>query len=664
MVTSEATLMSIFGSRRSLQSEAALRESEQQYRNMFESAGVSIWKQDFSQVKVALEQLKAQGVRDLRQYCTAHREFVRQAASMMKIVDVNDATIKLFAAESKEDLLGSLHAVFTPETENVFVEELVAIAEGRSSFALETSLRTLKGEKLAVLFTMTFLPQPESVDSVIATIVDITERKRAESLTAQFFESSPDGVCIVERDYRYRRVNPVYARRWGVSVGMHVWEVLGMDRFERTLKPNLDRCLAGEEVIFDWSSASSPRRYFAVSYSPLRMGSEEAEAVLVIQRDITDRKETELALRDSEQRFRDYAEIASDWLWETDAEHRFTLFSRLSSSSGYAREFVGMRRWDLAVDREQEPQKWRAHIATMEAHEPFRSFRYRGVRPDGSPIYVSVSGKPVFDIDGKFLGYRGIASDLTAEVRRAQAEQALREAQAELAHVARVTTLGELTASIAHEVNQPLGAIVTNAGASLRLLESRVPDVAEAREGLKAIINDANRAADVIGRIRALTKKAPFQRQQVDLNELIREVAALTRAEMDRNRVELRFQLDADLPPIEADRIELQQLLLNLIVNAIEAMSEARTRELLIVSTKGDANDVRVSVCDSGRGLDPAATNRIFEAFYTTKAGGMGMGLAICRSIIERLGGRLWARANMPCGSIFEFAIPIEQASA
>jgi PAS domain S-box-containing protein len=641
-----------------------LRESEQRYRNMFESAGVSIWKQNFSEVKAALEQLKAQGVRDFRQYCTAHPEFVRQAASMVKIVDVNDAMVKLFAASSKEDLLGSLHAVFTPETEKVFVEELVAIAEGRSSFAFETSLRTLKGEKLAVVFTMTFLPQPISLDSVLVTVVDITERKRAESLTAQFFESSPDGVCIVERDYRYRRVNPVYARRWGVIVGMHVCEVLGVDRFERTLKPNLDRCLAGEEVIFDWSSASSPRRYFAVSYSPLRMGSEEVEAVLVIQRDITDRKETELALRDSEQRFRDYAEIASDWLWETDAEHRFTLFSRLSSSSVYAREFVGMRRWDLAVDREQEPQKWRAHIATMEAHEPFRGFRYRGVRPDGSPIYVSVSGKPVFDIDGKFLGYRGIATDLTAEVRGAQAEQALREAQAELAHVARVTTLGELTASIAHEVNQPLGAIVTNAGASLRLLEARVPDVAEAREGLKAIINDANRAADVIGRIRALTKKAPFQKQQVDLNELIREVAALTRAEMDRNRVELRLQLDADLPPIEADRIELQQLLLNLIVNAIEAMSEARTRELLIVSKKGDAKDVRVSVCDSGRGLDPAATDRIFQAFYTTKAGGMGMGLAICRSIIERLGGRLSARANMPCGTIFEFGIPIEQASA
>jgi PAS domain S-box-containing protein len=485
----------------------------------------------------------------------------------------------------------------------------------------------------------------------------ITERKRAESLTAQFFESSPDGVCIVERDYRYRRANPVYARRWGVSaeiVGMHVCDVLGVDRFERTLKPNLDRCFAGEEVTFDWSSATSPRRYFAVSYSPLRMGSEEVEAVLVIQRDVTDRKETELALRDSEQRFRDYAETASDWLWESDAEHRFTLFSR-SLSWGYAREFVGTRRWDVAGDLDEEPEKWRAHIVTMEAHEPFRGFRYRAVRPDGSSIYVSVSGKPVFDVDGKFVGYRGVASDVSAE-------QALLEAQTELAHVARVTTLGELTASIAHEVNQPLAAVVTNAGASLRLLD--VPDLAEAREALSCIISDANRAADVIARIRALTKKTPFQKQQVDLNAVVREVAGLTRNEMDRNGVELRMQLAEDLPPVQADRIELQQLVLNLIVNAIDAMSDGARRDLSIFSATDGATHVQVSVCDSGRGLDPAAADRIFQPFYTTKPGGMGMGLAICRSILERLGGQLSARANAPYGTIFEVRIPIEQTEA
>jgi PAS domain-containing protein len=249
--------------------EAALRESERRYRNIFESAGVSIWEEDFSEVKAAIESLKAQGVGDFREYVAAHPEFVRQAVAMVKIVDANDATVKLFGAKSKEDLLRSLHAIFTPETEKVFAEELVAIAEERTSFASEASLRTLKGEKLAVVFTMTIPPEPTRLDRVLVTVMDITERKQAENLTARFFESAPDGVCIVERDYRYRRANPVYARRWGMPaeriVGMHVAELLGVDRFERTLKPNLDRCFAGEEVIFDWFSESSPRRYSALT---------------------------------------------------------------------------------------------------------------------------------------------------------------------------------------------------------------------------------------------------------------------------------------------------------------------------------------------------------------------------------------------------------------
>jgi C4-dicarboxylate-specific signal transduction histidine kinase len=264
----------------------------------------------------------------------------------------------------------------------------------------------------------------------------------------------------------------------------------------------------------------------------------------------------------------------------------------------------------------------------------------------------------VFDPDGKFLGYRGVTSDVTAEIRSEQAEQALRQAQTELAHIARVTTLGELAASIAHEINQPLGAVVTNASASLRLLDGQVPNLEEARQALSCIINDANRAADVIARIWALTTKKPFQKEQVDINDVVLEVTGLTRTEMDRNRVELSTQLAGDLPPVQADRIELQQLLLNLIINAIEAMSDGAKRDLLIASTK-DANYVRVSVCDSGRGLDPAATDRIFQAFYTTKPGGMGMGLAICRSIAGRMGGQLSARDNAPRGTIFEFSIPL-----
>jgi C4-dicarboxylate-specific signal transduction histidine kinase len=320
---------------------------------------------------------------------------------------------------------------------------------------------------------------------------------------------------------------------------------------------------------------------------------------------------------------------------------------------------MGKRRWDLAADREEEPEKWSTHIATLEAHQPFRGLRYRTARKDGLSTYLSVSGRPVFDPEGKFLGYRGVASDVTAEIRSKQAEQALRQAQTELAHVARVTTLGELAASIAHEINQPLSAVVTNASVSLRLLDSPVPNLEEARQALSCIKSDANRAAHVIARIRDLTRKTPFQKEQLDINDVVQEVTALTRSEMDRNRVELSTQLAGDLPPVQADRIELQQLLLNLIVNAIEAMRDGAKRNLLITSNKDGANYVRVSVCDSGRGLDPAATDRIFQAFYTTKPGGMGMGLAICRSIVGRIGGQLSARANAPCGTIFEFSIPL-----
>jgi PAS domain S-box-containing protein len=516
-----------------------------------------------------------------------------------------------------------------------------------------------------------------SVQAVVMRQRDVTERKQAEAALRESEERFRTLVQFSfdvywESDAQHRFTRQEFAEDLAdapvpgsdIGIGKTRWELPHLEPGEeawRKHRETLDAHLPFRDFELARPRPNGGKRYWSVSGLPVFDASGRFVGYRGLGRHITERKQAELALRESEQRFRDYAEIASDWLWESDSEHRFTRFSRSSAAWGYARELVGTQRWELAADREEEPEKWRAHIATMDAHQPFRGFRYRAARPDGSSIYVSVSGKPVFDADGSFLGYRGVATDVSAEVRGEQAERALLEAQTELAHMARVTTLGELTASIAHEVNQPLAAVVTNAGAGLRLLD--VPDLAEAREALSCIISDANRAADVIARIRALTRKTPFQKQQVDLNDVVREVAGLTRTEMDRNRVELRTELAEDLPPVQADRIELQQLVLNLIVNAVEAMSDGARRDLLIASKKDDANHVRVSVCDSGRGLDPAAADRIFQPFYTTKPGGMGMGLAICRSILERLGGQLSVRANAPCGTIFEFRIPIEQAS-
>src|SRR6266508_904885 len=516
-----------------------------------------------------------------------------------------------------------------------------------------------------------------SVQAVVMRQRDVTERKQAEAAlreSEQRFRTLVQFSFDVywESDVQHRFTRQEFAEGLAdapvpgsdIGIGKTRWELPHLEPGEeawRKHRETLDAHLPFRDFELARPRPNGGKRYWSVWGLPVFDETGRFVGYRGLGRQITDRKQAEAALRESEQRFRDYAEIASDWFWESDSEHRFTSFTRSAATWGFIGDRIGKRRWELAADRDEEPEKWRAHIATMDAHQPFRGFRYRAAAPDGSSIYVSVSGKPVFDADGSFLGYRGVATDVSAEVRGEQAERALQEAQTELAHVARVTTLGELTASIAHEVNQPLAAVVTNAGAGIRLLD--VPDLAEAREALSCIISDANRAADVIARIRALTRKTPFQKQQVDLNDVVREVAGLTRTEMDRNRVELRTELADDLPSVQADRIELQQLVLNLIVNAIEAMSDGARRDLLIASKKDDANNVRVSVCDSGRGLDPAAADRIFQPFYTTKPGGMGMGLAICRSILERLGGRLSTRANAPCGTIFEFRIPIERAS-
>ena len=242
---------------------------------------------------------------------------------------------------------------------------------------------------------------------------------------------------------------------------------------------------------------------------------------------------------------------------------------------------------------------------------------------------------------------------------RKQAEEALRDAQAELAHVTRVMTMGELTASIAHEINQPLAAVVTNANAGLRWLAGPIPNLSEAREALARISRDGKRASDVIGRIRALVKKSSTEKAGLDLNEAIQEVVVLVQSEIQKSEVTLQMELAIDLPQILGNRVQLQQVILNLVMNSIEAMSAVtdRSRDLLIRSCKYESDEVLVAVQDSGIGVDRQNLEEIFNAFYTTKSQGMGMGLAISRSIVESHGGRLWAVPNIGAGATFQFTL-------
>ncbi len=261
--------------------------------------------------------------------------------------------------------------------------------------------------------------------------------------------------------------------------------------------------------------------------------------------------------------------------------------------------------------------------------------------------------------------FNDITERKRAEAEARNSERRYREVQAELTHASRVATMGQLTASIAHETKQPIAAAVADAQAGLNWLDAQPPDLKEVRLALGCIVSDGKRAADVIDRIRGLIKKAPPQKEDLEINEAVLEVIALTRAEILTNGVSVQTQLAAGLPVIRADRVQLQQVILNLIINAVEAMRDVGEEDReLVISTRNEPDGVCVEVRDSGPGLAPAALERLFEAFYTTKSGGLGLGLSICRSIIETHNGRLWASPNLPRGAIFSFIAPAHSAAA
>ena len=567
-------------------------------------------------------------------------DFPRQTEALLLSVAANQASIGI-----KEARILSDQKRVASELDRRVVQRTAELAAANEEFKKELAERRLVEVRLG---------QEER------------ELKRSEVRKAAIVDAALDCIVTIDHEGCITEFNPAAEHTFGYRrddvLGKHLAEVIippalrekhrqGFARYQATGEARL----LGRRI--EMTAVRADGTEFPVELAISRIPLEGPPSFTGYLRDITERKRAEQALRRSE------AFLAE----AQNLSHTGSFSWRVATNEiTWSEQLYRIYEVEIGVPVTLELIRSRVHPEDLTLYERMVEearaggndfeWHYRLLMPDHSIKYMHALAQATRDQDGQ-LEYIAAVQDVTA---RRLAEEARDKARSELTHVARVTSLGTLTASIAHELNQPLSGIVTNAGTCMRMLAADPPNVDGARETARRTIRDGNRASEMITRLRALFSKKAATLQSLDLNDAVREVIALSPGELQKNRVILRPELAHDLPLVTGDRVQLQQVILNLLRNASDAMSTIndRPRDLLIRTEPDDDDRVRLSVGDVGIGFEPQAADKLFDAFYTTKNDGMGMGLSVSRSIIERHQGRLWARPNNGPGVTFSFSIP------
>jgi PAS domain S-box-containing protein len=564
---------------------------------------------------------------------------------------------------------GLIEAIHSEDKADFHEKWRLALLQGIS---LEAELRMRRHDGCYRWFVMRAEPRRDAGGQITRWCginTEIEDLKRAQEEVqkqtfrfSDFFGQAPQAAAVLSTDGRVASVNAEFTRMFGYEaetvLGRSIDELIVPEALVENAREYTNELRHGSrvevETIRRRKDGSDVR--VAILAVPVITASGEQIADYAIYRDITEQKRAEEQLRESEARFQEMADTAPVLIWMTGTDGLCNYFNKpwLEFTGRTMEQEVGTG-WIEGVHPEDVQGCFDGFLPAFHARRPFR-MEYRLKRVDGEYRWMIESGIPRYTGAGEFAGYIGSNIDITDLKGAAEERERLRQLEADLAHINRVSMMGELTASLAHEVKQPIASSVINAKTCVRWLRRGEPDIPEACEAATRMVNDATRAADILDRVRSLYRRDSPQRELVDVNEIIREMIVLLRDQAIRNSIVIQTSCEGGSATIPADRVQLQQVLMNLMLNGIEAMKDAGG-ELTVTSQRTADSQLLISVSDSGIGIAPDQADRIFEAFYTTKPQGTGMGLSISRKIIESHGGRLWASANAGRGATFHFTL-------